>query len=51
MPCNLYGPNDNYDLNNSHVIAAILEKLRQQNTNKQQIYLWEWLSKEDYACR
>ena len=41
MPCNLYGPNDNYDLNNSHVIAAILRKVASaKNTNKKQIYLW-----------
>jgi GDP-L-fucose synthase len=27
MPTNLYGPNDNYDLNNSHVLPAMLRKL------------------------
>jgi len=26
MPTNLYGPNDNYDLNNSHVVPALLRK-------------------------
>ncbi len=26
MPTNLYGPNDNYDLNNSHVLPALLRK-------------------------
>lgn len=26
MPTNLYGPNDNYDLNNSHVIPALIKK-------------------------
>lgn len=26
MPTNLYGPNDNYDLNNSHVIPALIRK-------------------------
>jgi len=26
MPTNLYGPNDNYDLNNSHVLPAMLWK-------------------------
>ncbi|MGN6162926.1 MAG: GDP-L-fucose synthase [Flavisolibacter sp.] len=36
MPTNLYGPNDNYDLNNSHVLPALLRKfyeakLRQEN--------------------
>lgn len=27
MPTNLYGPNDNYDLNNSHVLPAMIRKL------------------------
>ena len=26
MPCNLYGTNDHYDLNNSHVLAAFIRK-------------------------
>jgi GDP-L-fucose synthase len=26
MPTNLYGPNDNYDLGNSHVIPALIKK-------------------------
>ena len=26
MPTNLYGPNDNYDLNNSHVLPALIRK-------------------------
>lgn len=26
MPCNLYGPNDNYHANNSHVLAALIRK-------------------------
>src|SRR6187431_903402 len=26
MPTNMYGPNDNYDLNNSHVLPAMLRK-------------------------
>ena len=26
MPTNLYGPNDNYDLNSSHVVPALLRK-------------------------
>jgi len=29
MPCNLYGPNDNYNLNNSHVIPALIRKFRE----------------------
>ena len=27
MPTNLYGPNDNYDLENSHVLPALLRKI------------------------
>ena len=27
MPCNLYGPNDNYDLQNSHFIPALIRKI------------------------
>ena len=29
MPTNLYGPNDNYDLNNSHVLPALLRKFHE----------------------
>lgn len=29
MPTNLYGPNDNYDLNNSHVLPALIRKAHQ----------------------
>lgn len=29
MPTNLYGPSDNYDLNNSHVIPALLRKFHE----------------------
>ena len=27
MPCNLYGPNDNYDSKNSHFIPALIKKI------------------------
>jgi GDP-L-fucose synthase len=33
MPTNLYGPNDNYDLNNSHVLPALLRKFHEAKTN------------------
>jgi GDP-L-fucose synthase len=33
MPTNLYGPNDNYDLNNSHVIPALLRKIHEAKIN------------------
>jgi len=29
MPTNLYGPNDNYDLTGSHVLAALLRKMHE----------------------
>lgn len=32
MPTNLYGPNDNYDLNNSHVLPALIRKAHEANT-------------------
>lgn len=33
MPTNLYGPNDNYDLNNSHVIPALIRKFHEAKKN------------------
>lgn len=33
MPTNLYGPNDNYDLNNSHVIPALMKKFYDAKVN------------------
>ena len=33
MPTNLYGPNDNYHLQNSHVIPALLRKFHDAKTN------------------
>ena len=35
MPTNLYGPGDNYDLNNSHVIPAIIRKTHEAIINKE----------------
>ena len=34
MPTNLFGPNDNYDLNNSHVLPALLRKFIAAKKNK-----------------
>jgi GDP-L-fucose synthase len=34
MPTNLYGSNDNYDLNNSHVLPALLRKFHEAKVNK-----------------
>lgn len=33
MPCNLYGPNDNYHLVQSHVIPALMQKIHDAKTN------------------
>ena len=33
MPTNLYGPNDNYDLQNSHVLPALLRKFHEAKLN------------------
>jgi GDP-L-fucose synthase len=35
MPTNLYGPNDNYDLMNAHVLPALIRKVHEAKTNKQ----------------
>ncbi len=33
MPTNLYGPNDNYDLQNSHVLPALIRKFHEAKVN------------------
>jgi GDP-L-fucose synthase len=41
MPTNLYGPNDNYDLQNSHVLPALLRKMIvAKRTNQPQVEIW-----------
>jgi len=41
MPTNLYGPGDNYDLNNSHVIPALLRKFHEAKINKNpEVEVW-----------
>tara|TARA_B100000212_G_scaffold90759_1_gene66637 strand:+ start:24280 stop:25197 length:918 start_codon:yes stop_codon:yes gene_type:complete len=41
MPTNLYGENDNYDLNNSHVIPALIRKIDEAKIkNKKNVELW-----------
>lgn len=35
MPTNLYGTNDNYDLNNSHVLPALIRKFHEAKVNGQ----------------
>ena len=41
MPTNLYGPNDNYDLENSHVLPALLRKMIvAERTNQPVVEIW-----------
>lgn len=41
MPTNLYGPNDNYDLENSHVLPALLRKFHEAKINKKdEVVVW-----------
>lgn len=41
MPTNLYGPNDNYDLNNSHVLPALLRKMHEAKISGQShVEIW-----------
>ena len=41
MPTNLYGQNDNYDLNNSHVLPALLRKFHDaKENNLPQVTVW-----------
>ena len=57
MPTNLYGPNDNYDLNNSHFYPALISKIYNAKIKKKKsIEIWgtgkpvrEWLYVEDGA--
>lgn len=57
MPTNLYGPNDNYDLNNSHVLPAMIRKFHEAKLEgKDKVEIWgtgtpmrEFLYVEDLA--
>jgi GDP-L-fucose synthase len=57
MPTNLYGPNDNYDLNNSHVLPALIRKVHEAKiNNKNEVIVWgtgtprrEFLHADDLA--
>ncbi|WKN32995.1 GDP-L-fucose synthase [Porifericola rhodea] len=41
MPTNLYGPNDNYDLNNSHVLPALIRKFHEaKENNAESVEIW-----------
>ncbi len=57
MPTNLYGPNDNYDLQNSHVLPALLRKFHIASMSKApEVVVWgtgtplrEFLHADDMA--
>jgi GDP-L-fucose synthase len=57
MPTNLYGPNDNYDLNNSHVLPALIRKMHEaKQSGAKEVVVWgtgtpkrEFLYSEDMA--
>ena len=42
MPCNLFGPNDNYDTNNSHFLPALIKKIYLASKKKKNkvVKLW-----------
>jgi len=40
MPCNLYGPNDNYNLETSHFFPALIVKAIEAKKNKKNFILW-----------
>jgi len=57
MPTNLYGPNDNYDLHNSHVLPALIRKFHEaKKKGEPSVTLWgtgkpkrEFLHADDLA--
>ncbi|SFH06654.1 GDP-L-fucose synthase family protein [Pontibacter chinhatensis] len=57
MPTNIYGPNDNYDLQNSHVLPALIRKfIIARNRKEPSVLLWgsgtprrEFLHADDLA--
>lgn len=41
MPTNLYGPHDNFDLTNSHVLPALIRRFHEaQRDHKKEVVLW-----------
>ena len=41
MPCNLFGPGDNYDLTTSHVLPALIRKFQTaKNNNHEEVICW-----------
>ena len=40
MPCNLYGPNDNFDLTGSHVLPALIRKFHEAKVRGGPVEVW-----------
>ena len=41
MPCNTFGPNDNYDLNSSHFLPALIRKIHEAKVKKKKsVLIW-----------
>lgn len=57
MPCNVYGPNDNFDKRNSHVMAALVSKFYEAKVkNYKKVIVWgtgkprrEFINSQDLA--
>ncbi|HEY0455908.1 MAG TPA: GDP-L-fucose synthase [Verrucomicrobiae bacterium] len=57
MPTNMYGPNDNYDLNSSHVLPALIRKFHEAKvSNSPSVVCWgtgaplrEFMYSDDFA--
>jgi GDP-L-fucose synthase len=57
MPTNLYGPNDNYDLQNAHVLPSLVRKFHEAKLNQaSEVTIWgtgtpkrEFLHADDLA--
>jgi GDP-L-fucose synthase len=47
MPTNLYGPNDNFDLEKSHVLPALIRKMHEAKlSNAQSVDMGQWKTKK-----
>lgn len=40
IPCNIYGPNDNYDIVNGHVLPSLIHKCYLARENKTDLTIW-----------
>jgi len=56
IPCNIYGPGDNYDLENGHVIPSLIHKMYLAKQNNTDFVVWgsgsplrEFIFSEDVA--